>query len=178
MKKIHTYSVGLSKILKARAGFTSELKDKILTQSKNYCDSLDNDLKVDAGWASAQTILKDFLDGKPFATGHDSAKHWYIVELLCNGLGKELPNNEWENSSVDDFYNYDEFRMYFLGTDALVRLPSPVSTPLVFTVENANLENAKLRIDRSSHSVDEKIQFLDWVQTTMDDDNDLIFFIY
>lgn len=178
MRNLNVYRIQLEKIRKARVGFSNDLKDKIITSSEKYCRSLDDDLPINSGWLPAETILKDFIDGKPFTTGHNSAKHWYVVELLCNGFGKELPNDSWKNSSVDDFYKYDEFRMYFLGMDELVRVPSPETNPLVFTIENKNLEKAKLHIDKSPHSNAKKNQFIDWVQSAMDNEQDLILFRY
>lgn len=178
MKYFNAYRIQLAKIRTARGGFSNDLKDKIVTTSEEYCRSLDDDLPIDSGWLPAKTILQDFIDGKPFTTGHNSAKHWYVVELLCNGFGKELPTDGWNYSSVDDFYQYDEFRMYFLGMDELVRLPSPETNPLVFTIENKNLEQAKLHIDNSPHSNAEKNQFIDWVQAAMDQEQDLILFRY
>lgn len=178
MRNLNAYCLQLEKIRTGRGGFSNDLKDKILKSSEEYCRSLDDDLPIDSGWLPAGAILKDFIDGKPFTTGHNSAKHWYVVELLCNGFGKELPNDDWRNSSVDDFYKYDEFRMYFLGMDELVRLASPETNPLVFTIENKNLETAKLHIDNSSHSDAEKNQFIDWVQVAMDNGQDLILFRY
>jgi hypothetical protein len=178
MKVLNAYRIELAKLLKARGAFPDDLKDKILTHSQEYCDSLDQDLPIDSGWLPAAILLKNYIDGKPFESVRNSAKHWYIVELLCNGLGKQLSSNSWENASLHDFYSFDEFRMYFLGMDDLVRLRAPESNPVVFTIENRLLENAKLLIDKSSHSTAQKNQFLDWVQTTMDHGQDLILFSY
>lgn len=178
MKTLNAYAIDLAKLHKARGGFSYELKDKIMTHSKEYCRSLDEDLPLDSGWLPAASILENFLEGKPFETVRNSAKHWYVVELLCNGLGKELLNDNWRNPEIDDFYTYDEFRMYFLGMDELVRIPSPMTNPAVFTIENHNLEKAKLYIDHSSHSDAKKNQFNDWVQTALDNDQDLILFRY
>ncbi len=178
MKNLNVYRIHLSKIRTVRGGVDNDVKQKILSSSKEYCHSLNDDLPINLGWLPAETILKDFIDGKPFTTGHNSAKHWYVVELLCNGFGKELSCNNCGNWSVDDFYDYEEFRMYFLGMHDLVRLPSPEAYPLVFTIENKNLEKAKLKIDNSDHSDLEKNQFIDWVQSAMDHEQDLILFYY
>lgn len=178
MKQVNLYRIQLEKIRQARGTFSDDLKEKILTSSKTYCSSLDNDLPLKWGWLDAETILKDFLDGKPFADIPDTAKHWYVVELLCNGFGKELPADTWQHTSLADLYDYDEFRMYFLGMDPLVRLPAPEANPLVFTIENHQLENAKLKIDNSSYSDEQKNQFIDWVQIAMDHEQDLILFCY
>ncbi len=178
MRNLNPYRIQLDKIRIARGGFTDDLKDKIISSSKDYCQSLDDDLPISSGWLSAESILNDFLYGKPFPPVENSAKHWYVVELLCNGFGKTLPDDAWKNASLDDFYDYDEFRMYFLGMDPLVRVPSPESYPLVFTIENKNLEKAKLLLDKSPHSDAEKNQFIDWVQSALDNDQDLILFSY
>lgn len=177
-KTLNVYRIHLGKIRTGRGDFSDDLKEKILSSSKDYCLSLDDDLPINDGWLPAATILKDFIDGKPFETGRNSAKHWYVVELLCNGFGTEMPNDAWTNTSVDDFYQYDEFRMYYLGMEDKVRLKSPESNPLAFTIENKNLEKAKLLIDKSAHSAAEKNQFIGWVQSAMDNEQDLVLFRY
>lgn len=178
MRAVYPYRIHLSSIISARGQLSVELKNKIEIQSAAYCKSLDNDLDPQDGWLPAKSILNDFLKGAPLDFGNNSSKHWYIVEMLCNGFGKQLTCDKWEDTNLDDFYEYDEFRMYYLGQDASVSIPAPEIYPLVFTIENNNLEKAKLHIDNGPHSLAEKIQFLDWVQTTMDHGQDLILFSY
>ena len=178
MRTLYPYRIRLSAIVSARGGLSKEMADRVLDGSTNYCNSLDDDLNPQDGWLPAKQILNDFLKGLPLDYKGNSAKHWYVIELLCNGFGKQLNNDSWMQADPNDFYDYDEFRMYYLGMDTVIRVPAPEGYPLVFTIENKDLEKAKLLIDKSHRSDDQKNQFIDWVQTTMDNEQDLILFCY
>lgn len=178
MSTVYPYRIHLSSIRSARGGLSADLTDRILDQSTDYCNSLDDDLNPQEGWIAAKQILSDFLKGTSLDFGNNSAKHWYIVELLCNGFGKQLDHDQWTHVNLNDFYDYDEFRMYYLGMDAAVYIPAPTDFPLVFTIENAQLERAKLNMDNSYHSDAQKNQFIDWVQTALDNNQDLVLFGY
>lgn len=174
---IMAYQVDLN-ILENYYG-TKELASiqKLIELYQSELESLDEDFEVEDGWKSAEDILRNFLLGTLESIENETAKHWYILELLIGECGKILDNGACFSMLRDPFFGYDEFEIFSLSKTEKFKIEWPDDFPLAFTIENKNLQLALDRVkeDYEQEQVDE---FERWVKGAQADKEDLVLFIY
>lgn len=178
MSTVFPYRISLETLKTARGSLSTETVSKIVDNAEKQCQLLDSEFEEEYGWLPAKQLLSDFLSGSDLSFSGNTSKHWHIVELLCRGFGTALSNDNWQYASLDDFYDYNEFRMYFLGLDPLVRIASPDDFPLVFTVENKDFEKVISLISTSPRTSNQMEEFYNWIKSAQNAEQDLILFAY
>ncbi|MCG8575498.1 MAG: hypothetical protein MI810_11485 [Flavobacteriales bacterium] len=175
---IMPYSINLDTLEKYYGTDDQQLINNIIKSSKGRLDRLDDDFEEEDGWQKAETILSDFLNGKLEVGEGNSAKHWYILEILIEGFGSMLNNGNWYPASIDDLYDYSELQMFLVSKTGKFKLPSPDDFPTSFTIQNKNLSAAAKEIESSDYDAAQKSEFQSWIATAQQNDQDLVLFYY
>lgn len=172
------YRINISKIEDLYGTQDTELKTKIIQSCADYFNRLDDDFEIEDGWLGSKTIMESFLNGALEKVEYNSAKHWYIVELLIRGFGQDLNNGSWYPANIDPLYSLSEFRMYLIEKQGKINLKSPDDFPVVFTIENEKLDEALNSIKANYSDPGQVNEFASWVQEAKDHAQDLVLYYY
>ncbi|MEM9220317.1 MAG: hypothetical protein AAGD25_39075 [Cyanobacteria bacterium P01_F01_bin.150] len=154
------------------------LKQKIVASCQSVFESLDRDFESEDGWANAKSIMLDILNGSLREIKGNSAKHWYILELLIQELGKLMNNGNWYPANIDPMYGYAEFRMFYLDDPSRINLDSPDDFPVVFTIQQKNFKSALKNIKESYADHAQVSEFESWINEARDNKQDIILYYY
>lgn len=172
------YRINISKIEGLYGTQNTELKTNIIQACSSEFNRLDEDFETEDGWLESRTIMEAFLNGALEKIEYNSAKHWYIVELLIRGFGQDLDNGSWYPANIDPLYGLSEFRMYLIEKQGKINLKSPDDFPVVFTIENGNLDEALNSIKTNYSDSGQVNEFVSWVREAKDQDQDLVLYYY
>lgn len=175
---IQPYRVDLQKIQQQYGTKDEALKKKIIASCESWLEDLDNDFSSNYGWIDSKTLLTDFLNGNWKKPEGNSAKHWYIIELLIKGFGKLLSNSHWYPASTSPMYDYSEFRLNYLGANSPVPISSPDDFPVVFTIERSNFDQALTHIQKDYPNPDQQAEFASWIAAAREHDQDLVLYYF
>lgn len=175
---IQPYRVDLQTIQQQYGTSNESLKEKIIASSQSQLEDLDDDFSSDEGWIDSQTLMTDFLNGNWQKTNENSAKHWYIIELLIKGFGKLLPNGQWYPANTSPMYDYSEFRLNYLGANSPIPISSPDDFPVVFTIERSNFDQALAHIQADYPDHDQQAEFASWIEAAREHDQDLVLYYF
>lgn len=174
---IMAYAVGKRSVEIPFGSKDAELQQNITSQVQERFNSLDEHF----GGTPMETIAEDYFAGE---VNHpdDVHKYWYFAEILCQGYGETLPNNEWQpfRGATRELINYEVFNMF--GFDTEPHLPAPDDFPTVFTVDHEFLDNAYAAIyqlhENEVYDVAQTMQFHSWVEKAKELEKDLVLFYY
>jgi hypothetical protein len=175
---IQAYRVDLQKIQQQYGTDNPDLKEKIMTSCQSQFEDLDGDFNRDEGWTDSEILMSDFLDGNWQDTNENTAKHWYMLELLIQGFGKILPNSQWYPASISPMWDYSEFQLYFLGANSSIPVSGPDDFPVVFTIERNHFDQALTHIREDYPDQDQQAEFASWIAAAREHDQDLVLYYY
>lgn len=174
---ITPYRIDLQKITALYGSGNEALPEKLGEQ----LESLDEDFEPEDGWEAAEEILGNFLRGDDqfFEPEENSAKHWYILEMLMGEFGSFLANDAWyPNRNTDDFYDNNEFKLFMFDREDQLDLEGPDDFPTVFTVFRNDLDSAISKISAGEMEREEKQQCISWLEDAKKHGEDLVLYYY
>lgn len=175
---IQPYRVDLQKIQQQYGTSNEDLKEKIIASCQSRFEDLDDDFSSYYGWIDSKTLMTDFLHGSWQKPEGNSAKHWYIIELLIKGFGKMLSNSQWYPANTSPMYDYSEFRLNYLGAGSSIPISSPDDFPVVFTIERSNFDQAFTSIQKDYPDPDQQAEFASWITAAREHDQDLVLYYF
>ncbi len=173
------YVIDLDFLSKFYGAEDKELKNELLKLTEPYINQFDEDFEIEDGWLPAKEILHSFLNGESDNLGENTAKCWYIIELIIQCTGKLMNNDQWyPGGDIDFFYGYDEFNIAKIDRLDKIAIRSSDDFPTVFTIDRSDFPQAKNNIVNSDIEASQKTQFEEWIATAQSKNSDLILYCY
>jgi len=156
-----------------------ELKNELLKLTEPHINQFDEDFEIEDGWLPAKEILHSFLNGESDNLGENTAKCWYIIELIIQCTGELMNNDQWyPGGDINSFYEYDEFKMAKIDRLDRIQIRSSDDSPSIFTIDRSDFTQAKNNIENSNIEASQIKQFEEWIATAQSKNSDLILYYY
>lgn len=172
------YRINLETIRNQYGTDNQVLKQKITDSCQSSFESLDDDFEEEDGWKAAKSIMEDYLNGTLQDLEGNSAKDWYIIEILIEGFGQLMNNGSWYPADINCMYGFDEFRMFYLGNFDKLKLKNPDDFPVVFTIQKENFAAALANIKMNYASSSQVSEFESWINEATEHDQDIVLYYY
>jgi hypothetical protein len=170
------YSIEIGKVEAVFGYEDPEMKTHILSVSKERLDEMQEE---DSDGTSYTDILTDYLDGE-IRHADEAHKYWYVIEMLCDGFGEMMDNDEWLPADLPEYFWETDYVFPFgieVGGEDM-EFPTPDDFPVCFIVLNEDL--GKVKEDAASLGLENEqlVQLQGWCDTCVNEGTDLVLFYY
>jgi hypothetical protein len=165
---LKVYAIEIKSIAALYASNKLELADKII---KKYADEIEDINDWTEAEISAEKALYEIFEANCSSTNGEI--YALVIELICKEMGEELPNDEWNELSMNWIMDIN-----LEASLPIMSLPIPADYPYVLTISNKAADefitNFRL-LDYETRAMQEAEL---WIQKLVHDKKDLMLFFY
>lgn len=171
------FAVSIEQITNFYGSKDEAVLQAILETFGDDLDRFDEQFDDDESQPTMREIAKIYFNGEA-PTDTDGYKYWYFLHFLSRYFGQNLSNAHWSPASPDPLNNLGCCQSYYLP----VNLPYPYDFPIVYTLQNEDLESAdrsmKEQLLRKEVGDEQAKVFFSWTKTARQNNLDLMFFYF
>lgn len=173
---IMPFVVNIEKVVKAIKSDDPVIKQELKMRCEHeILDTIefDNDSE-----SFIREAMEELINNKMLDDPDKAAKYWYhLKEIIANDEFEMQNNDEWYPCDSQIFYDIAD--LYFFGE---LEIPAPDDFPVVFTLENKNLQTLSGEIDKYYAGVTylQKAinQFKEWIDLALRNGCDLVMYYH